>query len=293
MNYFLVADIGGTKLATALFTDEGILIGSKEVKSENKDGELLFKKLVESFEILLADEGLSVDKIGGIGIGIPGIVDPNAGIAIYQNNLPWRDFPLKQRLQNLFPDTNISIDNDVYMATYGEFIARSFSVETFVYVTVSTGISCCTISEGNFIRGTGMAGEIGFSLTSRSGHTLEASVAGPILEKNGRVAFNDPQLSLKDMMLRYYEGDRRATTIVGEAVEALAKEIFHILLFVDPTCIVIGGGVFNNHPALVEAVRHELRQYLIHPLLEGKEKRIEASIYKGSAGLQGAYARCR
>lgn len=293
MNYFLVADIGGTKLATALFTDEGTLIGSIEVKSENKDGELLFKKLVESFEMLLADKGLSVDKISGIGVGIPGIVDPNAGIAFYQNNLPWRDFPLKQRLHNLFPDTKISIDNDVYMATYGEFVARSFTVETFVYVTVSTGISCCTISEGKFIRGAGMAGEIGFSLTSRSSHTLEASVAGPILEKNGRVAFNDPQLSLKDMMLRYYEGDLRATSIVGEAVEALAKEIFHILLFVDPTCIVIGGGVFNNHPALVEAVRVELRKYLDHPLLEGKEKRIEASIYKGSAGLQGAFARCR
>ncbi|MHC8517763.1 ROK family protein [Sporosarcina sp. ITBMC105] len=62
---------------------------------------------------------------------------------------------------------------------------------------------------------------------------------------------------------------------------------------VDPTCIVIGGGVFNDHPALVEAIRLELRQYLNHPLLEGKEKRIEASIYKGNAGLQGAFARCR
>lgn len=292
MNYILAADIGGTKLATALFTDDGALVGNKEVASENADGEKLFHSLLESWETLCAKAGITIDKVASLAIGLPGIVDADAGVAVYQNNLPWRDFPIAERLKAVVPDAHIVVDNDVYMAAWGEYASRGFSRETFVYVTLSTGISCCTISEGRFIRGAGMAGEIGFSLTEIPGITLEEFVSGPSLEAKGRAVFGDPRLTLKEMMVEYYEGNDRAVSIVDEAVTALAKEMYHILLFLDPACIVLGGGVFNHHPALVEAVRSKLGTYLQHPLLKGKEQRIEGSTHKGDAGLYGAFSRC-
>lgn len=293
MNYILVADIGGTKLATALYNEEGILVSDNTVKSETEDGEMLYRSLIDSWELLCSDEGVTLSDISGISVGVPGIVDVNAGVAVYQNNLPWRNFPLANRLKANYPGSQVVVDNDVYMATWGEYVSRGFSKETFVYVTLSTGISCCTISEGRFIRGAGMAGEIGFSLIDNSaGHTLEAAVSGPSLEEKGRIAFENPDMSLKELMEFYYEGNRQATSIVGEAVSALAKEIYQVFLFVDPTCIVLGGGIFNNHPALVDAVRDELFRYLSHPLFVGKEKRIERSMHKGEAGLHGAFARC-
>lgn len=292
MNYFLTGDIGGTKLSTALFDETSALIGSHEILSENEDGEKLFNSLLESFEKICSDNKISFKEIKAIAVGLPGIVEEGSGIAIYQNNLPWRNFPVKEKLIEEFPDTTVMIDNDVYMATWGEYVGHGSANGTFVYLTLSTGISCCTINEGQFIRGNGMAGEIGFALTDSDGQTLEKYVSGSGTEQKGVVTFNDPNITFKEIMNLYYEGDERAILIVSEVISALAKEIHHILLFADPTTLVLGGGIFNKHPLLVTAVRKEVASHFTHPLFKGKEKCIKESIFKDEAGLRGALARC-
>jgi glucokinase len=136
-----------------------------------------------------------------------------------------------------------------------------------------------------------MAGEIGFSIVDDRMSSLETQVSGPAMEAKGKTAFANPEMSLHDMMDRYYKNDDQAIFILNEAVRALAREVHHTLLLLDPHVIVLGGGVFNNHPRLVEAVKKELADYLQHPLFKGKEQRIEPSVLKGDAGLWGAYFR--
>ncbi|WP_249671357.1 ROK family protein, partial [Bacillus thuringiensis] len=74
-------------------------------------------------------------------------------LAVYQNNIPWSNFPISERLIESFPYAQILMDNDVNMATWGEYNARGFCKEVLVYVTLSTGLSCCTVVNGEFIRG--------------------------------------------------------------------------------------------------------------------------------------------
>lgn len=288
MKYILAADIGGTKLATALFTIDGELVKSHEIKSDKESGEKLFEGLVQSFNTLCTQSNVVVKQIERIAIGLPGIVDAANGIAVFQNNLPWREFRLTENLSKLFPTSQITVDNDVYMAAWGEYATRGYASETLVYVTLSTGISCCTIHNGQFLRGAGMAGEIGFSLVDEAGSTLESYVSGPSLEIKGQSKFSNPEISLKEMMEFYYQGDERIIEIMKAAITALAKEVHHILVYSDPHCVVLGGGIFNHHPELVQAVRKEVSTYLTHPLFKGKENRIEVSIFKGDAGLRGA-----
>ena len=67
-----------------------------------------------------------------------------------QNNLPWRHFPLADRIREEIP-VPVVLDNDVCMAAHGEWMKRGGSVkETFVYFTISTGIACCTVHRGGF-----------------------------------------------------------------------------------------------------------------------------------------------
>ncbi|WP_318617281.1 ROK family protein [Sporosarcina sp. YIM B06819] len=291
MEYILAADIGGTKLATALFKVDGTLVVANEIKSEKNDGEKLLQSLIDSFKDICSNAGIAIADVIGISVGLPGIIDVEKGIAILQNNLPWRDFPLKDRLATEFPNMPIVVDNDVYMATWGEYKAREFTKEMFVYMTLSTGISSCSIHNSTFLRGAGMAGEMGFNLTDKPGITLESLVSGPAMEERGRRVFDNPTLTLKEMMEGYYQGDEQVLPIINEAVTTLAKAVYHIIVAADPHCIVLGGGVFNHHPKLVEAVRQEVASYLTHPLLQGKEQRIEASRYKGEAGIRGAASR--
>jgi len=291
MGHILAADIGGTKLAVALFREDGVMVSSTVKSSETEDEELLFQLFVDACDELCAEAGLERTAVKGVSIGLPGIVDVDKGVAVFQNNLPWRDFPIKERLSGIYSEADIIVDNDVYMAAWGEYKQRGFAEESLVYITLSTGISCCSIIEGQFVRGAGMAGEIGFGIVDDRMSSLETQVSGPAMEAKGKTAFADPAMSLHEIMDLYYANDDQAVFILNEAVRALAREVHHTLLLLDPHAIVLGGGVFNNHPRLVEAVKKELADYLQHPLFKGKERRVEASLLKGDAGLWGAFFR--
>ena len=112
----------------------------------------MFGRVVEAVEQVLRKSSISIADIEGIGVGVPGKVDCENGIAVFQNNLPWSQFPISVRLQEQFGIQRITIDNDVYMAAFAEWRAAHVKGnETFVYVTISTGISCSIIHKGSFL----------------------------------------------------------------------------------------------------------------------------------------------
>lgn len=288
MGYILVADVGGTKVATAIFSPDLQMMSKQEIPSDTSNREALFQCLIKSFEQLCAEKYISFGEISKVCIGLPGIVDVEKGIAVYQNNIPWENFPVCERLKEEFPNAEIQMDNDVYMATWGEYRARAFVKETMVYVTLSTGISCCTVVNGQFLRGTGLAGEIGFNVVGEEGRTLEQSVAGPAIEKLGKELLEKPDISLKDMMELYYGGNHVVEKILGQLIDIMGKQLQQIILLLDPHCIVLGGGFFNHHPKVVEQIKEAVRQSFSRTIFAGKEQIIESSRNKGEAGLYGA-----
>ncbi|WKT77828.1 ROK family protein [Lysinibacillus fusiformis] len=288
MSYILVADVGGTKLATALFNQHQKILIKKEVPSDISTREALFHCLIESFDMLCMEKELSFNEISKVCIGVPGIVDVQKGLAVYQNNIPWSNFPICERLTEFFPHAQIMMDNDVHMATWGEYNARGFRKETMVYITLSTGISCCTIVHGEFLRGTGLAGEIGFNIVGQAGETLEESVAGPALEKLGRTLLGNSNIRLKDMMELYYKGDPIMEKVLQQIIYCMEKQLHQMILMLDPHCIVLGGGFFNHQPKIIELIKDVIQQRLLNTPFEGKEQIIESSIHKGETGLYGA-----
>jgi len=288
MSYILVADVGGTKLAAALFDIHQQLLSTREVASDKTNREALFACLIDSFAQLCAEKEVTFNEISKVSIGVPGIVDIEKGIAVYQNNIPWENFPICTRLTEVFPHAHIKMDNDVYIATWGEYRAREFSKETMVYATLSTGISCCTVVNGEFLRGTGLAGEIGFSIVDNDGTTLEESVAGPAIEKLGRKLLGDSEILLKDIMELYYNGNPIVDKILEPLVQSVEKQLQQIIFLLDPHCIVLGGGFFNHHPKIIDYIKEAIQQRFVGTPFAGKEQIIESSIHKGEAGLYGA-----
>ncbi len=187
--YALGVDIGGTKIATVIIDQYGKIYKRSEVASDPSDEEKMFEQVIKSIEMVLEGSKIHLKDIEGMGVGVPGKVDRENGIAIFQNNLPWRDFPIVSRLQDYFSFENIVIDNDVYMATFAEWkVSNTNKQDTFVYLTISTGISCAIIHKGSFMRGNGFAGELGLcrvlAVPSLIGfENLEKSASGPAIKK--------------------------------------------------------------------------------------------------------------
>ncbi|MEH7011712.1 ROK family protein [Neobacillus niacini] len=250
-------DIGGTKIAAGIISESGELLHRTEVKSDTSDRENMFTQVVTAVEQVL--EGTQFSEIEGIGVGVPGKVDREKGIAIFQNNLPWQQFPIASRLQEQFGTKPITIDNDVYMATFAEWKASHGKTnETFVYVTISTGISCSIIHNGSFFRGAGFAGELGLIpvLSKEDNERLEKIAAGPGIQKIAGIP-------TKDVFNGYLNGSQEFQSIIDELTGHLAQGLYSISSLLDPHKMVFGGSVIVNNPFLLELIKEKLKIYQI------------------------------
>ncbi|MEC5423445.1 ROK family protein [Virgibacillus sp. C22-A2] len=293
MGFSIGVDIGGTKIAAVITDQSGNVHYRNQVESVGDDKEEMFNQVVLCVEELLEASNISIDNIDGMGVGVPGKVDRDKGIAVFQNNLPWRNFPLVERLAEHFPIENIEIDNDVYMAAFAEWqLSEVNEKDTFVYVTVSTGISCSIIHNGDFLRGDGFAGEIGLfpviSRTSKEGvNNLEKAASGPAIQQLAREQLSNSRLTTQDFFLLYEKKEKQAEQLMKEIAESIAHGVYSIICLLDPHKIVFGGGVVNNNPHLLELVKESVKDYVI-PEQQEAVTRMQVSQLKEDSGVVGA-----
>lgn len=248
-------DIGGTKIAAGIISESGELLTRAEVKSDSTGRERMFEQVVKAVE--LAIDGSQFSDLEGIGVGVPGKVDHEKGIAVVQNNLPWVQFPILSRLQEQFGVKSIKIDNDVYMAAFAEWkAAQGGTNETFVYVTISTGIACSIIHHGSFFRGAGFAGELGLIpvLSKNGNERLETISAGPGIQKIAGVP-------TKEVFSGFLNGSQEYQFIIDEVTGHLAQGLYSISSLIDPHKMVFGGSVIQNNPFLLELIKEKLKIY--------------------------------
>ncbi len=291
--YALGVDIGGTKIATVLMNRNGEIKQRSEVASDPSDKERMFSQVTKSIEMVLEKSKVTISEINGIGIGVPGKVDRKNGIAIYQNNLPWKDFPIVNRLKEYFSIKKVVLDNDVYMAAFAEWrCSDSEKDNTFVYITVSTGISCSIIHRGEFLRGNGFAGELGlFPVSAKSSvnsiERLEKVASGPAIQKLAEQRISNPDLTTQDFFKEYVDDNSVAKVLMDEITDSLAHGLYSIICLLDPHKVVFGGGVINNNPFLLELIKESLTRYLIAEQLHSLDNLFTSKL-KGDSGVIGA-----
>lgn len=283
-------DIGGTKIAAGIINERGELEVSLEVPSVPEDSEGLFTAVVSLIDKLLKLSMVEQRNLS-LGIGIPGLVDTKQGLAVFQNNLNWRNFPIVERLRSIFPEISvIVIDNDVYQAAFAEWYSLKLSKkDSLVFFTVSTGISSPILVAGKGLKGQGFAGEIGLIPVCFQGKMmrLEEAAAGPAIAKAGQVAYNNPDMTTAEVFSRYNKAEQLASDIVNDVVDALAQGVYALISLVNPSKIVFGGSVMMKNPQLVEQVKEKLEEKMI-PIQRESLTCLVLSQYENNAGLIGA-----
>jgi len=262
-------DIGGTKVAAGVIASSGEVLERSEVKSDTANAEKMFAQVLKAVDGVLEKASIGIDKIEGIGVGVPGKVDRENGIAVFQNNLPWEQFPVTARLSEVYGTRNMTIDNDVYMAAYAEWKASKVDPsETFVYITISTGISCSIIHKGEFFRGAGFAGEIGLmpvlsKLVGNKNERLEKLSSGPAIQSLAASTLNFDGATAAGIFQGYLAGEHQYQPIINDMTETLAQAVYAINCLLDPHSIVFGGSVITHNPFLLNLVKKNLARHLI------------------------------
>ncbi|MBO0449799.1 ROK family protein [Enterococcus sp. MJM12] len=291
MKYAIGIDIGGTKVAGGLVDELGNVTHITRLLSSASDREGMFAVVCRVIEQVLVDSKLSPHEVC-VGLGVPGLVDRKAGVAVFQNNLAWENFPVVARLREAFPAVgNIVIDNDVYQATRAEWnYAGLKNEELLVYVTISTGLSCAIMTRGDFIRGNGFAGELGLiPLKKRNGqmYSVEQSAAGPALAEQGKEAYNDGTVTPEEIFRRYRLGEPLAKDLVEAWGKDVSQAIYTIVSLLDPQKIVFGGSVMTLNPDLLPLIKTKLGEWIV-PAQSHSISTLAISPYPNTGGIIGA-----
>ena len=265
-------DIGGTKIACGICTEEGQLLGKVEVPTRTDNKETVFSSVQQAIHLALEQTRTSLKEIKGIGVGVPGKVDRTRGIAVYQNNLPWKNFPVVSALQEALSIEHVVLDNDVYMAAYAEWNdAGARKDQIFSYITVSTGISSSSIMNGSFIQGAGFAGELGlipvYSSLRKSEAVpvdrLEFTSSGFHLQELGRERLQNKQLTTKDLFAAYHENKPESVEIIQAAALSIAHGLYSLICLLDPHRIHFGGSVMIHNPFFLDLILERLEKLML------------------------------
>jgi glucokinase len=235
MDTALAVDIGGTKLAAGLVTDEGEVIRSSTAPSRADSADGLFDVLDELVASVRGDAEVAVC---GVGCGGPMTA---GGEAVSPLNIGvWRDFPLRSRLAEA---TGLAtfVDNDAKALALGEgWKGAAAGVSNFVAMVVSTGVGGGIVLDGRMLDGAdGNAGHIGHVCVEPEGREcacgargcLEAEASGTsIAAITGRPAAEAPT-----------EVMARTGRLVGRAVASVAN-LLDLRLAVVAGSVALGYG---------------------------------------------------
>lgn len=263
--YYVVGIKLSEKLISVAITNLGAdILYKKEIHFNSKNNiESLVDKLVESYEIIVADSGLKKEKILGLGLGIPGHVDKVSGVCKYSGVLGWKDIPLGKILEEKL-GIYVIINNDVNTLTVAErWFGAGSSVNDFVVVTVGSGIGCGVVTNGNLYYGySGATGEFGHIKVSGDGPIcecgkrgcLETLAAEPAIVRRvteainsgeasdlKRLLYGNKEITIMDIIKAAKAGDNLAKRIYHSAGTYLGIGIANLVNIINPQRVIVSG----------------------------------------------------
>lgn len=277
-------DVGGTKVLALALQASG---DSVEVVGENRiptpdTGD----SLVAAIESAARDAANDADaEIAALCVGVPGLVDAK-GVMRFGANLPGiLNIPFKDTLgENL--GVPVAIDNDANVAAWGERVAGAGNgADHMLMVTLGTGVGGGIVLDGHLYRGAnGMAGEIGHSVVQLDGEPCpcgqkgcwERYASGSAL---GRIAKEAGFESGEAVVKLVTAGDKAAEETWLTWTRWVAIGMAGLANTLDPSVIVMGGGLIETGDLLLTPLRHQFND-----LLEGGPHRPDIPILPASLG---------
>lgn len=306
-------DLGGTKIAgAAVDLDQGTLLSQRVIPTAAHLGTAaVLGRVASVVNDVMQGAGLRTEDIAGLGIGVPGAIDPERGYTKFLPNLPggWRDVPIVAEVGRT---TGLStwLINDARAFTLAEaVIGAGRGVQTVIGVTLGTGIGGGIVVKGHLHEGIAMsAGEIGHMTldphgppcscgsrgcfeTFASGTAIAAHGAYAVIRGFttiiGDLAERDVNKITAETILRAAEQDDAvAQEILQRSGTYLGIGLANLVTLLSPEKIVVGGGAANLGDWILAPAREEIKRRCFVTPLDTVE--IVRATLGGDAGVIGA-----
>lgn len=305
----LAIDVGGTKVIVALVDDAGVVGARVSMATRDLDAipnaspvdgtgeqstpaDHLVQRIATAAATLVRDTEVMP---AGVGFATTGHVDAIAGTVLHSGLVPgWSGFALREKVRRALinaglPELPVAVDNDGHAMALAEArFGAARGHDHAICVAVGTGVGGGFILDGQLYRGRrGLAGLVGHSTIAYRGRRcqcgkrgcLEAYAAGPRivdeyrrLVRAERLGARTPTVErLQDVCARSEAGDRVATLAIQRGGEYLGAGLASLANALNPSVIVIGGGVLGAGPLWFDAARDTIMARVRHTVAVGLE----------------------
>ncbi|MEZ0074326.1 ROK family protein [Planotetraspora sp. GP83] len=301
--YVLGVDFGGTKVALAtapLGAAPQMPLSGTRIETRGSEGapEVVRRTVAACRSLVAGHPG----ELAAVGVSTFGIV--RDGVVRLAPNVPgWDGLPLPGLLSEEFGRTPVSVANDVKAATAAELRWGSLKgVRDGIYLNLGTGLAAGFVVNGQVVNGAhGAAGEIAYlarhaddlrilqpaapvadglgPAVTRA--PLEEYISGIALAERGSELLGTP-VTAAELFDRGH--DPRVRILLDDALDALALAMANLCVALDPSRVVIGGGMMGAAQLIVPHLREAVRQAVPYP------PEIVAARFVDDAPLYGALA---
>ena len=256
----VAVDTGGTKTLVTAFSTDGV--AGKKIKFPTP------KKEEDYLATLRATlhESYGGQRVDAIVVALPGIVKD--GVAIWCNNLEWKNFDVAKGLRGVLGDTPIWVENDANLAGLAETRSLQPMPLSSLYVTVSTGIGTGITTNGVIDPG------------------LRLSEGGRMLvEYQGKVREWESFASGKAIYHTYdqYAKDITSKRTWNEIADRISRGFLAAIPLLQPDIIIIGGSIgtyFDRYKERLDTIlRTHLPPHIPCPKIVAAKHHEEAVIY--------------
>jgi glucokinase len=305
----LGVDLGGTKINVALVDANGRLLSAhKSLIHPKKKPERVIADILTGIDRCLSKTS---QEAKALGIGIAAQVDLK-GVVRGSPNLGWRNVSLKKKLEKQL-GLPVVVTNDVRAATWGEWrYGSGRGVDDLAVLFVGTGVGGGVISGGKVLSGcTNSGGELGHITIVSDGRKchcpnngcLEAYVGGWAIAERAQETIRTLSIEGRRLLAlagsinrvtavtvsqAYREGDLLARLLVEETGRYLATGVVSIVNAFNPCVLVLGGGVIEGIPKLIQIVKDIVPTMALEASVE--ELKIVKAALGVDAGVIGAAA---
>jgi predicted NBD/HSP70 family sugar kinase len=269
----------------------GVVIGldgdvqkSERIEVNRSTPEDIFQETVKVYNSLVSC--LDRRKIIGLGVGIPGLIDPKNRMVIFSAVLGWRDVSVDEFLSII--DVPLFIEDNVRAITLGElWYGAGIGKENLLCIGAGRGISAGIVIDGAIYSGPNdRAGEFGHMVIEKDGKKCKCGNYGCLepyvstetiiekvlegIENNAYTRFSpkDEDRLFEEIVQAGKEGDKFILNIFEEVGEYLGIGIANIINFFNPELIILADELSKAGDLILDPVKRAIRLHALPPIPE-------------------------
>lgn len=267
MSYAVGIDIGGSSVKAVAVTKDGNVL-SQSNRSFEPSGFMAFARTVR--DVLREKFALHGEALEAVGLSAPGLAAKDERSIAFMpgrlegiEGLDWTDY--------LGAPFVAPVLNDAHAALLGEvWQGAAKGVENVFMLTLGTGVGGAAMVDGRLLKGAiGRAGHLGHICLDPDGPMDICNLPGSLEHAIGNYSLNERTegrfATTHDLVRAVAAGDAFATERWDRSVRRLALGVASLINVLDPERVIVGGGIAEAGPALLEPLERYLAEYEWRP----------------------------